>query len=378
MVKSSNPKRVLHIVSAMNRGGAETLLMNVYRNIDKSKLQFDFISHRSEICHYDNEIESLGGKVFRTASLGQDGPIRYVKKLKNIMRQNEYIAVHAHTDYQCGFPLLAAKLSGIKKRISHSHSNNWGLGNGIKSDMILKSLQMIIKYNSNQFCACSDEAGKFLFGQGEKVNRKIKVLKNGIDVTVFTKNLDCYTNVRKELMVSDNAKILGHVGTFSESKNQIFILRILKELLKDRKDIFVVLVGEGPLKNQIEKEAKKLNVEDHVKFLGVRSDIPRLMEAFDVFLFPSIFEGFGIVAIEAQSKGVPCVVSDKIPKTTDMNLGLITYLKLEDSVKDWLETINIYFTLERPDQEIIKENITKLGYDIKENISEWVELYDIV
>lgn len=373
----TKPKRVLQVVSAMNRGGAETLLMNVYRNIDKSKLQFDFISHRKEECHYDLEIAELGGNVFRVTSLGQDGPISYVKKLKKIMEQHEYIAVHAHTDYQCGFPVLAAKLSGIEKRIAHSHSNNWGLNNSLKSKITLKALQKLIKSNTNNYCACSEEAGQFLFGRIDKEKRQIKILKNGIDVTLFSNQLDSYASVRYELNIPSDAKILGHVGTFSESKNQDFILELLMEVHKKRKDIYAVFVGEGPLKKEIELKVNNLQIEDYVKFLGVRTDIPRLMNAFDVFLFPSIFEGFGIVTIEAQSIGTPCIVSDRVTKKTDMGLGLIKYLSLEEDFNKWLNEINKSFTIDRPSQETIRHNISKFGFDIKDNIPEWLALYDI-
>ncbi|WP_191565577.1 glycosyltransferase family 1 protein [Metabacillus idriensis] len=373
----TKPKRVLQVVSAMNRGGAETLLMNIYRNIDKSKVQFDFISHREEECHYDREIEALGGRIFRVTSLGKDGPISYVKKLIKIIQEQEYVAVHAHTDYQCGFPILAAKLSGVKKRIAHSHSNNWGQSNSLKSKITFIALQFLIKKNTNYYCACSIEAGQFLFGRINKEKKQFKILKNGIDVTQFSNQLDSYASVRYELNIPGDAKILGHVGTFSESKNHDFILEILMEVHKKRKDVYAVFVGEGPLKKEIELKVKNLQIEAYVKFLGVRTDIPRLMNAFDVFLFPSIFEGFGIVTIEAQSIGTPCIVSDRVTKKTDMGLGLIKYLNLEKDYNKWLNEINKSFTIDRPSQETIRQNISKLGFDIKDNIPEWLALYDI-
>lgn len=374
----TRPQRVLHVVSAMNRGGAETLLMNIYRNIDKRKLQFDFVSHRKEKSHYDSEIESLGGKVYRIASLGQVGPFDYINQLKKIIKENPYVAVHAHTDYQCGFPVLAAKLSGIENRIAHSHSNNWGQGNSLKSSVKFQALKLLIKYNTTQYCACSEEAGQFLFGQSRIAeNKKLKVLKNGIDVRQFIDQQETYTSVRNELQLPVDAKILGHVGAFSESKNQKFILKILKSLLEDRKDVYAVFVGEGPLKNQIELEARNLKIEDYVKFIGVRSDISRLMRAFDIFLFPSIFEGFGIVTIEAQSSGTPCIVSDQVTRKTDMGLGLITYLSLESDIKYWLNKVNKAFSIKRPDKEIIEKNISTLGFDIKDSIPEWLALYGI-
>ena len=288
MVNRKNQKRVLHVVSAMNRGGAETLLMNVYRNIDKSKIQFDFISHRNEKGDYDDEIESLGGRIFRVSSLGQIGPTAYVKELKKVMSNNRYIAVHAHTDYQSGFPALAAKMSGINKRICHSHSNHFPKGNGLKERSILKVLQSIIKYSATDYCACSTEAAHFLFGQKTVNRKKVYLLNNGIEISQFTNiDPDCSTSVKQELDIPMDAKIIGHIGHFSESKNHTFILKVLKEMLEENKNAFVVLVGDGPLRNQIEEEARELGIVNHIRFLGVRADIPRLMKAFDVFLFPS-------------------------------------------------------------------------------------------
>ncbi|UPG64508.1 glycosyltransferase [Metabacillus endolithicus] len=189
----NHPKKVLHVVSAMNRGGVETLIMNIYRNVDKNKIQFDFITHREEVCHYDKEIESLGGTIFRIPSLGKVGPIRYLREITNILKENDYVALHAHTDYQCGFPVLAANLTGIKKRISHSHSNNWGFGNSYKAKIKLSMLRALIRYNSNEFCACSVESGQFLFGNQK---RNIRIFKNGIDIKNFQIIPDCYQSVR--------------------------------------------------------------------------------------------------------------------------------------------------------------------------------------
>jgi glycosyltransferase EpsF len=368
-------KRVLHIVSTMDRGGAETLIMNIYRNIDRQKIQFDFITHTPMKCDFEDEIIQLGGRIYKISSLGQLGPYSYVRELMKIMSSHSYEAVHIHTDFQGGFPALAAKLSGVKIRICHSHSNNWHRGNQFIDRTVLKIFQSLIKISSTRFCSCSYEAAKFLFGKRSFKSSKVKILNNGIDLTQFENIKENRNKILHELDIPAGAKIIGHVGRFSTSKNQTFILKVLKKLLEKDKQIFALLVGDGPLKQQVEEEALKLGISDHIRFLGVRSDIPRLMRHFDVFLFPSLFEGFGIVTIEAQSSGTPCVMSDMVPRSTDMGLGLVTYLSLDESIDVWGNKLLDAFKVERPNKQLVFEAISKNGFSIKSTINDWLELY---
>jgi glycosyltransferase EpsF len=376
-VKERHIDRVLHIVSAMDRGGAETLLMNVYRNLDRSKLQFDFVTHRSDKGNFDDEIRQLGGKIYNISSLGNVGPISYVKKLADIMASNPYIAVHSHTDYQSGFPALAAKIAGIPHRICHSHSNNWPMNNSLKQKLLLKGLQSIIKISATQYCSCSQEAGAFLFGQKAVDKNQVTILKNGIDLGQYLDETITKTSVIRELGLDQDAKIIGHVGKFSKSKNQIFIIKVLRELINKDKRYVALLVGDGPLKEKIEHEAETMGLSKHIRFLGVRSDIPRLMKAFDVFLFPSIFEGFGIVTVEAQISGTPCIVSDSIPISTDMGLGLVKYLKLEENPEKWGEEVGKAINMQKPEKDALVKALSEKGFSIQQNIEEWMKLYRV-
>lgn len=370
----SAPKRVLHIVSSMGRGGAETLIMNIYRNLNLSKIQFDFITHSYTPTDYDDEILSMGGKIFRLSSLGTVGPISYMKNLVDIMSTNNYIAVHSHTDYQSGFPALAAQICGIKNRICHSHSSSWLAGDGIKERAILKLLRLIIKWSATDYCCCSEEAGEFLFGK----NSKIEVLNNGIDVSEFTRTTaHSRKSILKELVFPEDVTLIGHVGRFSESKNHFIILKVLKKLIEEDEKYMLLLVGDGPLKEKVKEEAEKLGVLMNVRFLGVRTDIPRLMKAFDVFLFPSLFEGFGIVTLEAQSAGTPCVVSDTVPKTTDMKLNLMTYVSLDEGIDSWAEKVKLAIKTNKPSVDIIHANFERNGFDVKKNVPAWLSLYGV-
>ena len=372
-----SPKHILHVVSAMNRGGAETLLMNVYRNVDPSKVQFDFVSHRKEKGDYDDEIESMGGKVYRIGSLGQSGPVAYFRGLKKIMTECPYVAVHAHTDYQSGFVALAAKSAGIRKRICHSHSNSWPNHTSLKKRVGFKALQALIRYAGTDYGACSPEAASFLFGEKRLASRKMHILKNGIDVEDYFGESINGIKVRDECQISSEAKIIGHVGNFSHTKNQLFILKVLKELLKNGENAVVIFVGEGEMRGFIQEAATRFGILDNVRFLGVRNDIARLMKAFDVFIFPSLYEGFGIVTLEAQCAGTPCVVSDTVPKSTDMGLGLISYMSLNEDLAVWCKEIKKAFQNEPPEYRTIADHFSQRGFNIRENLSSWLSLYDI-
>lgn len=369
--------RVLHVVSAMNRGGTETLLMNIYRALDHTKIQFDFVSHRDEICDYDQEIEELGGRVYRIKSLGQTGPLTYVRTLRDLIKTNNYIAVHSHTDYQTGFTALAARLAGIQKRVCHAHTSKWLDHYSIKQKLTFKGLQTLIGVMGTDYCACSVEAGRFLFGQKQLSKGKVNILKNGINLNDYTDiSLSTIMELKVKLQLSEQTTVIGHVGNFSEVKNQVFILDLLSRLKKEKLDVSAVFVGDGPLKQSVKEQAEKLGLTEHVKFLGVREDIPILMKLFDVFVFPSLYEGFGMVTLEAQAAGSPCVVSDRVPKTTDMGLGLISYLSLEDP-KEWVNHILTISHMKRPKEEDIRQSFDSLGFNIQQNIREWLTLYGV-
>ncbi|WP_057912981.1 glycosyltransferase family 1 protein [Peribacillus muralis] len=372
------PIRILHIVSAMDRGGAETIIMNIYRNLDRNKIQFDFITHSTKKEDFEEEILALGGNIMKIPSLGKTGPLSYLKELKRIMSSKHYHAVHAHTDYLAGFPVLAAKMSGIKIRICHSHSDNWSKGNLFKERLTLKALQALMKVSANRYCSCSHEAAKFMFGKQTLRQGKVTILKNGINVGEFTgTKIDSRDRIMKEFGLKENAKIIGHVGRFSDSKNHQFILRLMHELVKNDRSFFALLVGDGPLRQEIEHKAKALGIMENIKFLGVRTDIPRLMKGFDVFLFPSLFEGFGIAALEAQGSGTPCILSDTIPKSIDMNLGLLSFISLNEPLDVWCNEVNASLLLAAPDDEAIQCKIATNGYDIYGNVKEWIKLYEV-
>ena len=327
-----NPLRVLHVVVNMNRGGAETLLMNLYRNIDRSKIQFDFLTCKEGV--FDNEIIEMGGIIHRIPYISDVGHFRYKKELNNFFaKNNHYSIVHSHMDKMSGFILQSAKKAGIPTRISHSH--NTQSEGGLATKLYKWYAGQSIIPNATEFLACSGEAAKWLFP--ERSERAI-ILKNGIEHEQFAFSDEIRKQMREELSLDDETFVLGHVGRFNLQKNHSFLIEIFAHYHSIHANSKLMLVGDGPLRSEIEQKARELHIEDEVVFLGVRSDINRLLQAFDVFVFPSLHEGLPVSLIEAQGSGLPCIISDQISKEVDLGMHLIDYAPL-GHLQSWTEKI---------------------------------------
>lgn len=358
------PIRILHIVTTMNRGGLETMLMNYYRHIDRSKVQFDFLVHRDFEADYDKEIKELGGNVYHLSTLN---PLStsYKKSLNDFFKyHSEYKIVHSHLDCMAGIPLKYAKLNNVPLRIAHAHNSNQT--KDVKYPLKL-FYKRNIKRNANYLFACGDEAGKWMFNTDN-----FKVLNNAINAKDYTFNINIRNGKRKEFGISDDSILIGHVGRFFTQKNHEFLIDIFNQFHKDHSNSYLMLVGEGELKTSIQDKVKALGLEDNVIFTGLRSDVNELLQAIDVFLFPSLYEGLPVSIIEAQAAGLPCLISDKVPiecKKTD----LVYQLSLEDSVNIWADKIHeLSHITRRNTYEEIKES----GFDIVEN-AKWLENFYI-
>ena len=336
------PIRVLHIVGIMNMGGTENFLMNVYRNIDRNKIQFDFLVTREEKGIFDEEIKNLGGIIYNIPKMETVGYNRYSKILYNFFRKHsEYKIIHCHRDALCAVYLKQAKKTGINTRIAHSHNIDIIENKNFKGylKILTKNIfrKKVTKY-ATDFFAWSEEAGLWLFG--EKVAKEeLTIIKNGIDLEKYKYNGSIVENVREKLYIDKDIFLIGHVGRFDLQKNHKFLIKVVKELDKKIDNYKVCLVGEGILKDEIKKLVEKYGLEDRFIFLGIRDNINELMMAFDLFLFPSLFEGLGIVLIEAQATGLKCLVSNNIPKEVDMGLELLKFIELNNEEK-WVSEIN--------------------------------------
>jgi glycosyltransferase EpsF len=326
---------ILHCFGIMHRAGAETMLMNLYRNIDRSKYHFHFLVHSPEKGDYDDEIKSLGGKIYHTSSLGEVGIIKYIILFKKIISKMPKIdIIHIHMDWQCGYIALAAHLSGIKNIVVHSHTHGINKPSKKKQFAVMCSKKLISRFAKERF-ACSKEAALYLYEM-----KNYQIIHNAIDFSYFKKlNETGRRRTRSELGIVENEKLLCHIGRLSDNKNQLFLLRLLNELIKVDKRYKLILIGRGEeYHTKITKLIDDYNLENHVQLLGVQEDIPKYLNASDVFLFPSKREGFGMVAVEAQLAGLPCIISDSVPRTVDLGLGLGQFIDLDD-FNGWIQAI---------------------------------------
>lgn len=340
--------RVLHIIRHMNIGGAETLIMNLYRKIDRNILQFDFLVYGKGF--FDSEIEKLGGKIYYMDYITDVGQIEYKKQLKSFFENHkEYQIIHSHIDQVTGIILEVANRCNVRNRIAHSH--NTKNTNNILGKIYKKYLQNKINKNATVLMACGEEAAKWLFK--EKANEAI-IVPNGIDLKRYQYRESIREQVRAELNIDKNTIVCGHIGRFSKQKNHEFLLRIFKEYQKINSDTKLILVGDGPLRNKIEKQIKSEKMEKSIMLLGKRADSENLYQAFDLLLFPSLFEGMSLVTLEAQAEGLPILCSDTIDKKTDIT-KTIKFMSLRKSPKQWAEEI------ERMDKKRKNENNTILS-----------------
>ncbi|MDW5298974.1 MAG: glycosyltransferase [Sedimentibacter sp.] len=346
-----SPIRVLHVLGNLNRGGAESYLMNIYRKIDRSKVQFDFIIHTNEKCDFSDEIVELGGKIYSVPRFSVKSSIRYIKEWSKFFRNNsEYKIIHSHIRSTAAIILLIAKKYGLVT-ISHSHSISSGSG---FVSVIKNGLQYFIRYIADYRIACSQNAGKWLFG-----NKPFNIMKNAIDVNNFYYDREIREETRKSLGL-DNDIVIGHVGSFTFPKNHIFLLDIFNEIANQNASVKLLLVGDGPLKDDIIHHAKKLKIINKIIFTGVRSDIPDLLNAIDLIVFPSRYEGFPVTMIEAQATGVSCLISKAITDEVQIT-DLVHYMSLENSPKEWA---NKSIELIKPCNRYSYSNeIIKAGYD---------------
>ena len=346
--------RILQVVTYMGRGGLETMLMNYYRHIDRSQLQFDFLTHRDFKADFDDEIEELGGRIYHLPALN---PISggYLKKLNTFFDEHpEYQVIHVHQDCLSSVILKVAKQHGVRVRIAHSHCANQDYN--LKYLIKLLYKQYIPRY-ATALLACSDEAGKWMFH-----GAPFQVLNNAINAKEYIIDPDKRHRVRKEIGIVPTDILVGHVGRFSPQKNHVYLIDIFAEVQK-RATAKLILVGQGELQDHIKEKVNRLGLSDKVIFTGLRTDVADLMQAMDVFVMPSNYEGLPVTMIEAQAAGLPCLISDKVPiecKKTD----LVHQIPLSADAKIWAQAVLDQAHMQHRNTY---EEIRLAGFDIVEN-----------
>ena len=367
-IMNEKPIRILHDNVFMDQGGIETQLMRVYRAIDKSKIQFDFLLHRTFKGAYDDEIREMGGRIFYAEPYNPFHYLKYIKSMENFFEGHpEYKIMISHSELALG-PLMVAKRAGIPVRICYSHNARFAFN--LKRCFVDFETLFLKKYCTDMF-AVSEKAARYTFGNEAVNNDNVKLIKNGIIVEDFIFNRRIRENMRDSLGLSDKF-IVGHVGRFMQQKNHIFLLEVFAKLLRFRSDAHLILVGDGRLENRIIDKARKLGIDNNITLLGRRTDVNDLMKAMDVFLLPSLWEGFPNVAIEAQASALDVFMSENITEEADFS-KYSHRLPLDKGADYWANVIykNSLKNNERIDMSY---EMKKQGYDVRET-AKWYESF---
>lgn len=352
-------ERVLLVVHEMNRGGIENLIMNIYRAIDRNKIQFDFVVHVDEKCDFDDEIKQLGGKIYHCFQYKFYNHFNYKKWWNNFFKEHsKYKVIHAHYFTLANIYLRIAKKFGLKT-IAHSHTSRKKFGIRGLVDKLLR-----INYN---FCcdykfACSIEAAKYLY---KSEFEKAIIMKNGIDIDKY-----CFDEKMKKQIQDSydlDGLVIGNVGNLQKVKNQKFLIDILKELIDLNIEVTLLLIGQSYVGDEYEQYAKEIGVYDNVVFAGKQRNVHEWLSALDVFAMPSLYEGLPVSAVEAQASGLTCLLSDTIPNDIDIS-GRVEFMSLEKSAKEWAEKIISMFPYDRTD---VRQRIVAAGYDIN-STTQWL------
>lgn len=355
------------MVGSLNVGGSQTMVMNLYRNIDRSKIQFDFIIDRPNELFFADEINSLGGNVYVLPTFSPKDYFKMVNEWKKfLLSHNYYSAVHFHVRSYISLIIPIVKSFKVPV-ISHSHSISSGSG---FSSIVKSSLQFPIRYQADYFLACSDEAGKWLFGEKILNKNNYHTVKNAIDGNLFYFNLDKRSEVRKKLQISEHTFVFGNVGRLTAAKNHMFLLEVFSELRK-KIDSKLLLIGDGQLKNDLLRRAEFLGIKQDCIFLGDQKDVFEFYNAMDTFIFPSLWEGLGIAVIEAETNGIQCYVSDRVPDSVDINAGLVKFLSLNEPSEYWAEQI---INKKICNRKSPVEKFKSSGYDI-DSTAKWYESF---
>lgn len=363
------PLRVLQVVTTLNRGGLETMLMNHYRALDRSRVQFDFLVHREAPGAYEAEVLALGGRIHRVPALALRNLLRYRQAVDAFFAGHpEYRIVHAHLDAMSTLVLRSARRAAVPVRIAHAHSTS------LKRDA-KRAGRFLSRLFLNGACtrrfACSEAAGDWLFGLEVRRRGELTVFRNAIDTPACAFSSGTRARLRRDLGIPEGARVLGHVGRFDHAKNQDFLLELLLALRRSEPEAVLLLAGDGPLRPAAERRAGELGLGDAVRFLGVRDDVPGLLQAMDHFLLPSRFEGLPVTAIEAQAAGLPCLLSDAITRDCDLT-GNVRFRALAEGPSAWAEALVESGPPTRlPEAE---RRVAEAGYDVTANAA-WLEAF---
>lgn len=372
-------KRILHVVSSLERGGTEAFIMNHYRKINRTEYQFDFLVFHEKIYPYTEEIRNLGGRIFFCTPPSRKDIFHSVKEMTECMKnQGPFCAVHSHINIENAWVMVAAKLAGIPVRVSHSHDTKGREGTGIIG--LYRHFQsLLIKLFANRIAACGIAAGNYLYGE-RFFKKRGCVIHNGIDVAQF-QNIpeEAILKRKKEFAITEEqGLVFGNITRFEDKKNQMFALEVFREVVGYLPNAVLLLGGpDGGGLELTKQRAAELGLTDQVRFIGERNDVPACLKLIDIYLFPSLYEGLPIALLEAQAAGCFCVSSTNVSTEVDMEIGQTAFCSLENSPEQWAEVIiNRAVGYSRPTAERIQTAFRQKGYDIRWSAQRLIELYE--
>lgn len=344
--------RVLQMVGSLGNAGLETVIMNYYRNINRNKIQFDFVVSSLVKQKYDDEIEKMGGKIFRLPSRNKH-PIKYMKSLAKILKENNYKIFHCNTNSaSCTVDLAVAKFCNIPIRIAHSHNSS--CVKKVQHYLLKPFLNFVV---TDRF-ACSKIAADWVFGK-----RKYNLINNAIDVSKFKFEQKTREKIRKQLNIDNEDKVIGVVGRLSNQKNPLFMLEVFNELIKRNFKCKLLMIGSGELKNDVEKRAKELKITENIIFTGNINNVNEYYSAMDIFCMPSLYEGLSVALIEAQTNGLKCIISENITKEAIITDN-VSILPIDKGTRIWTDMIIETLIKNYTDHSDVIFQIVNNGYDI--------------
>lgn len=360
----SNQIRVLHMIGSLEYGGSQAMVLNLYKAIDRDKVQFDFIMDQPHNNALLPVVQQLGARVYTLPVFKGNNYVEVKNAWESFLKEHtEYSILHSHIRSYASIYIPIAKKYGLKT-IIHSHSTS--NGKGIKA-IAKKIMQYPLRWQADYFFGCSRKSGEWLFGKKVVDGNKFYMIKNAIDTDIYKADDKIREKYRVKLNIDNNQKVFIHIGRLHEAKNHMFLLDVFNEVVKENSNAILLLVGDGELHNKIENRIKELGLDNNVMMLGARSDVANILQAADCFLFPSSWEGLPVTVIEAQAAGLPCLISDKITDEVVITT-LVKKLPIDQGVNCWNDAIHKIL--------INKCNVTKqiceAGFDIKKS-AQWLQ-----
>jgi len=372
---NDTPVRILHVLGQLRRGGVETWLMHVLRNIDRDRFRMEFLVHDEQPGAYDEEVRRLGGRIHHCPEPRRF--VRYARHFRTLLMQHgPYDVVHSHVYFHSGIVLRLARQAGIPRRIAHSHTAQPNDRAGLYRRLYRTVMRNLILSHATAGLACSSSAADSLFGPRWQSDQRWRVLPYGIELAPYAIEYD-RQQVRQELGISPEALVIGHVGTFSAVKNHEFLVDVAAEIAQRRPDAWFLFVGDGPLRPGIEQQLVERQLSDRCVLPGSRDDVPRLMcAAMDAFLFPSFYEGLGLVLVEAQAAGLPAVASGVVPPEAVVVKESVCSLPLTESAATWAETLlSLFESPKRPSRASARRRIEQSDFAIENSVAQLEKMY---